>query len=245
VAPARPQPQRLEELPGPIRAVARRTTRTASGCRERRRSRRLSSEAELVRGRATRRAPKPQRTLLPRPHCGGPSEAVVASAPRRAASMRRASRRVHHGSTSVNTGRYTGQTRVPAKRSPCRDFSASCALLWARPSCGGARLIIVPAVHRLAATAKSGPRTASTLDSATASDGIASVGSQVGGAAGARPGRSCRRRRSRRPLAGETGAQVRPRSRPRSAAPASTMISVLLNSSPSSVWGTRCKGLRG
>jgi hypothetical protein len=42
--------------------------------------------------------------------------------------------------------------------------------------------------------------------------------------------------------AGETGAQVGPRSRPRSAAPASTMISVLLNSSPSSVLGNTMQG---
>lgn len=35
--------------------------------------------------------------------------------------------RVHHGSTSVSTGGSTRRLRVPAKRSRCSGFSASCA----------------------------------------------------------------------------------------------------------------------
>jgi hypothetical protein len=42
--------------------------------------------------------------------------------------MRGASRRVHHGSTNVNTGRFTRPPRAPAKRSPCRDFSIGVAV---------------------------------------------------------------------------------------------------------------------
>ena len=37
--------------------------------------------------------------------------------------------RVHHGSTSVNTGGATRRPRRPAKRSSCRDFPTSCARL--------------------------------------------------------------------------------------------------------------------
>jgi hypothetical protein len=41
----------------------------------------------------------------------------------------RPSARVHHGSTSANTGGCTRHPRLLAKRSPCRDFSTSCARL--------------------------------------------------------------------------------------------------------------------
>ena len=60
----------------------------------------------------------------------------------------RPSARVHHGSTSANTGGYTRQACAPAK---CRLAGISCPPMpaWARPSPGEARLIIVRSVVRI------------------------------------------------------------------------------------------------
>lgn len=103
--------------------------------------------------------------------------------------------------------------RSTSAQEPETDRRSSSQVFWRFPAISwpdtaghtrllrsGAVLIIVRSVRRLAAAAKGGPRTASTLDNAAASNGIASVGSQAGGAPGARPRRARRWRKHARSL---------------------------------------------